>query len=259
VEALWEDHAIQKAWKACKNYQIQVSQLDYMMENLDRIREPNFVPNNEDIVRGRQRTAGAYSTKFVAFKVNWEIIDVGGQSPERKKWTTIVREGFTSIIYFAALDEYNMESNEDKGKTKMDVSMNVFDQVINDEENFDCCNILFLNKIDLFKEKILTQKGSEEFEEKFPDFKEYMKSGKYKEDMNKNKDFVPDIGNSDEKVFWGSVNFIKRKFTSLVKNEEKQLAIYPTCAIETEHMNLVFENLKELIFVKRLEESKLEF
>jgi hypothetical protein len=175
VTSLWGDSAIQEAWNLCRNYQIQVSQIEYFMENLDRITKSDFVPNDDDIVRARQRTAGAYSTRFTAFKHTWEIIDVGGQTPERKKWISIVQEGFANSIFFASLDEYNMESSEEPGKTKMEVSMRVFEEVINDQENYKSFFILFLTKKDLFREKLLSKKGRAEFDEKFPDFEKFLK------------------------------------------------------------------------------------
>jgi len=257
VKSLWEDDAIQQAWEACRNYQIQVSQLDYLMENLDRITENSYIPNNEDIVRGRQRTAGAYSTRFTAFKYQWEIIDVGGQTPERKKWLNIVQQGFTSIIFFAALDEYNMESSETPGKTKMEVSMSVFEDIMNDDENFKCCNILFLNKIDLFREKILTKKGLSEFEDKFPEFKEYMGSNNVNEDLGKSE---ITIDNDDDKLFWGAVKFIEARFQDLIQDKErKNLVIYPTCAILTDQIKVVFNAMKDYIFVERMKDSGIRF
>jgi len=70
----------------------------------------------------------------------------------------IVQQGFTSIIFFASLDEYNMESSEEPGKTKMEVTLNVFKDVMNESENFKSCSIIFLNKTDLFREKMDSKK-----------------------------------------------------------------------------------------------------
>jgi len=184
------------------------------MKNLDRITESDFIPNDEDIVRSRQRTTGAYSTKFQYENTPWEIFDVGGQVPERKKWNTIVSESdFTTIIYFAALDEYNMESNETKdGDTKMEVSLKVFNEILNDKATYNCCSILFLNKIDLFKDKIQSPKGFEEFEEKFPDFGDYMKK-EFEKDIaieSYLNEYIK-IDEDEDKVFWGGVKYLEKK------------------------------------------------
>jgi len=188
VQTLWDDEAIQDALVACRNYQIQVSQLDYLMENLNRIIANDYIPQNDDIVRSRQRTAGAHVTRFSNDKFNYEIIDCGGQKPERAKWINIVQEGFTTIIYFASLDEYNMESSEVTGKTKMEVSMEVFRDIVNDPENYKPFMILFLTKKDLFKTKIQSKKGKKEFDEKFPDFKKFILEEKEREEREEKKE-----------------------------------------------------------------------
>lgn len=91
------------------------------MNNIDRFLKEDFIPSDEDIVRSRQRTTGAYITRFVKNKYAYSLIDVGGQLPERRKWDRIINQGLDAIIYFAALDEYNMVSAEDTKKHKMQV------------------------------------------------------------------------------------------------------------------------------------------
>ena len=38
--------------------------LEYMMENIDRFAEENFIPSNEDVLHARQRTTGVVETQF---------------------------------------------------------------------------------------------------------------------------------------------------------------------------------------------------
>jgi hypothetical protein len=38
--------------------------LEYMMENIDRFAEENFVPTNTDVLYARQRTTGVVETHF---------------------------------------------------------------------------------------------------------------------------------------------------------------------------------------------------
>jgi len=256
VKALWGDAAIQEAWEACRNYQIQVSQLDYLMDHLERITDNDFSPNNNDIVRARQRTAGAYSTRFDAFKYSWEIIDVGGQSPERKKWHKIVQEGFASIIYFASLDEYNMESSEVQGKTKMEVSLGVFKSIMEDAANFKACTILFLTKLDLFKEKILSDDGKKEFNKKFPDFKKWLPDYEPTKDPN-SKYF--NIESEEDKLIYGAVKHIENQFREYIPEDHTNLVVFPSCTIDTDQMKIVFESMKDHIFIERMKVSGIRF
>jgi len=255
VNNLWEDAAIQEAWEACRNYQIQVSQLDYLMGNLDRITASDYVPSDDDIVRARQRTAGAYATRFNAHKFMWEVIDVGGQKPERNKWLTIVQSGFTSIIFFAALDEFNMESSEEPGKTKMEVSMEVFKEIVTDPDNFKTCSILFLNKTDLFREKILTKKGKNEFISKFPEFPQFQN-----EFSSNYEDLYKQIRTADEKevLYHCAVKYIENNFRQLLPPDQ-ELVVYPTCTIDTNQIEVVFNAMKDHIFVERMKVSGIRF
>jgi len=134
--------------------------------------------------------------------------------------------------------------------------MSVFDEIINDNDNFKCCNILFLNKIDLFRDKILTKKGLDEFEEKFPDFKEYM-TDNVNEDLG-NSEIT--IESEDDKLFWGAVKFIEARFQNLIQEKDKKnVVIYPTCAIHTDQIRVVFNAMKDYIFVERMKDSGIRF
>lgn len=60
-----------------------------------------------------------------------------------------------SVIYFVALDDYNMTSIMSEGvPNKMRESLEVFSEVSSSEFFKDTVMILFLNKRDLFEEKI---------------------------------------------------------------------------------------------------------
>jgi len=102
VRVLWQDPSIQRTWKAAPGFQLQMNHMDYLMENLDRISTPDYLPTNEDVLRARQRTTGEQTTSFVIDKAGWDLIDVGGQKPERAKWEAIIttKESVNAIIFF---------------------------------------------------------------------------------------------------------------------------------------------------------------
>jgi len=177
IKQLWTDAAIQRTWKAAPGFQLQMVHFDYFMENLDRISKPDYVPSHEDMLRSRQRTTGEQQISFVIEKTGWELIDVGGQRPERAKWEAIIssKESVTGIIYFAALDEFNMVSTEDSSKTKMDISLEVFTELLSSQTLQDrpyITILLFLNKIDLLETKLQNEDDSAKFKEIFPEWKE---------------------------------------------------------------------------------------
>jgi len=251
---LWKDNAVQEACELCKNYQIQVSQLPYLMheDNFYRILSTDFVPTNEDILHGRQRTAGSNTTRFSHMDFAWEIIDIGGQAPERVKWDSVFQANVNAVIYFAGLDEYNMNSSEESSKTKMQISFECFKQVMYDALNIGCCRILFLNKFDLFKVKIVSKRGYKEFVEVFPDYVDYLESN-----FEKSQDYH--FLDDDERVIQSSVKFIEKKFLDLLENDPDidDIIVRPTTAVDTKQMETIFEGVRDSIFHDRLKKSMM--
>jgi len=136
-------------------------QLDYLMENFDRYLEEDFTPSNDDILRARQRTTGGETYAFEEERHRWELTDVGGQYNERVKWAGYFSESPPhAIIFFLALDEYNIPNTELKTEscaTKFDLALSVFKENLCSKGpvlDHKICRLVFLNKVDLFEEKI---------------------------------------------------------------------------------------------------------
>jgi len=235
IIALWNDPAIQQTWALAPNFQMQMSNLEYLMSHITRIADPSYIPNKDDILQARIRTTGQQSTTFTKDKYTWELIDVGGQKPERAKWEAIIVEGgLHAIIFFAGLDEYNMQSTEEKGKTKMQISMEVFSEVINTISQYQLCLLLFLNKLDLFEKKVKDDTNFQDFKKHFPDYK-------------------------GEQTVEVCCNFIRDKFIGTVTEDTENLEVHShvTCALDTDGITAVFEAVKDNIFMKRIAATRI--
>jgi len=100
------------------------------------------------------------------------MFDVGGQRSERKKWIHCF-ENVTSIIFCVALSEYDQVLLEESSQVsqshvkatfmplltllsqnRMMESLVLFDSVVNSRWFMRTSIILFLNKVDLFKQKL---------------------------------------------------------------------------------------------------------
>jgi len=57
VKALWEDTGIQRTWERRSEFQI-VESMKYYFENIDRIKQPSYLANQQDILLSRVRTSG---------------------------------------------------------------------------------------------------------------------------------------------------------------------------------------------------------
>lgn len=224
--ALWDDPAIKLVWQDASLHQYQIINMDYMMQHLDRISSPDFIPNNQDILLARQRTTGFTTIEFMKDKYKWELIDVGGQIPERAKWDTVMGEGATAVIYFAGLDEYNMTSADDRTKSKMQISLEVFKTVINSDLLENSTLFLFLNKVDLLEKKLTDPHHYHQLKTNFPQY-------------------------TGTQNLTEVTQFFRSQFLDLAPGKE----IHPhiICAIDTDMMNRVFEVIKQNIFAQRMD------
>jgi len=138
------------------------------------------VPTNGDMLRARQCLTGERITHFVFNKIGWDLIDMGG-TPIREKWNSIIssKESVSGVIFFVASHEYDEVSTEDQSKTKMEMALFEFRDLMNSEELQYRPRIsifLFLNKIDLLEEKLKNEEESAKFKEIFPNFTEGIES-----------------------------------------------------------------------------------
>ncbi|KAI2666693.1 Guanine nucleotide-binding protein G(o) subunit alpha [Labeo rohita] len=99
-------------------------------ENMSRIIAPNYIPTKTDVLRVRVRTHGVTETQVRVNSSLYRLYDVGGLCSERKKWYSCF-DNVQAVLFMVALSGYDQNLDENHSK------------------------VLFMNKIDLFGEKIL--------------------------------------------------------------------------------------------------------
>ena len=152
MKRLWSDKGVQHCFARSREYQLNDSAAFYL-NSLDRIASPHYVPTQQDVLRTRVKTTGIIETQFNFKGLHFKMFDVGGQRSERKKWIHCF-EGVTAIIFCVALSGYDLVLAEDEEMNRMMESMKLFDSICNNKWFVDTSIILFLNKKDLFSEKI---------------------------------------------------------------------------------------------------------
>ncbi|KTG38645.1 hypothetical protein cypCar_00034765, partial [Cyprinus carpio] len=123
------------------------------LNDLERIARADYIPTQQDVLRTRVKTTGIVETHFTFKDLHFKMFDVGGQRSERKKWIHCF-EGVTAIIFCVALSAYDLVLAEDEEMNRMHESMKLFDSICNNKWFTETSIILFLNKKDLFEEKI---------------------------------------------------------------------------------------------------------
>lgn len=225
LDTLWKTSVVQD--KLLKEFRNQFYLMDsgpYFFHNLQRLGGSQYMPTQDDILRARIKTTGIYETKFRLGSHLIHMYDVGGQRSERKKWIHCF-ENVTLIIFCVALSEYDQVLLEEKKENRMNESLVLFDSIINSRWFVRTSVVLFLNKIDVFTEKLPLSP----LENQFPDYK----GGN---DINKGAKYI----------LW--------RFT---QKNRAGLNIYPhlTQATDTSNIRLVFAAIKETILQNALQDA----
>ncbi len=210
------------AWKRRAEFQI-VESVKYYFNEIDRIMEDNYVATQQDMLLARVRTSGIVTERYVIDSKSFEMYDVGGQRNERKKWIHCF-DDVTAVIFVAALSEYDQVLFEDSSMNRMVEAVDLFDEICNNRYFTNSNMILFLNKKDLFEEKILTVHIG---------------------DQEAFADFDTPIGSPD--YYNNGVAYFLHKFIMKNTNPDRQVYNHVTCATDSKNVRVVFDACKDII------------
>mmetsp|Transcript_56274 Transcript_56274/g.89641 ORF Transcript_56274/g.89641 Transcript_56274/m.89641 type:complete len:363 (-) Transcript_56274:393-1481(-) len=152
ITTLWSDPSIKKSFETRTNLGV-VDSAPHFFEDIDRISDQHYEPTEEDILLVRIPTTGMRSASFFVQNNKFTVVDVGGQRNERTKWIhqfSIV----DAVLFVCSLSCYDQNLFEEEDVNAMHESIRLFDLVLNNRYFARTSMILFLNKNDLFKEKI---------------------------------------------------------------------------------------------------------
>lgn len=230
INKVWSDKGIQDAWGHRGTLQVQDT-VKYFIKNLERISKDDYMPNTDDVLHVRSRTTGIVEQKFRINGHPFLVVDVGGQKNERKKWIHAF-DGVTAVIYVAALSAYDQTLYEDDDQNRMIESLKVFKDVLSWSIFKRTDIILFLNKSDLFAEKLLRHPITMCFEEY---------------DGSKGLE----AGSQDDVK--ASYDYIRKKFHEQNANpKERQIFTHMTCATDTTMIEKIFNDVQRIIIDKAL-------
>ena len=235
IAVLWLDEGIQAAYANKSKFQLTDS-TEYFLKRIHDVVSPTYVPSQQDILRARARTSGIVETSFVIDNNHFKMYDVGGQRNERKKWIHCF-ESVTAVLFVVALSEYDQLLFEDENTNRMVEAANLFDEICNSAWFRQVSIILFLNKKDLFAEKVKHVPITV-----CPSF----------------VDYPGPQDDSPESAFIEAADFIKDYFLSLNKHEDNRgLYTHVTCATDTENIKVVFNAVQDIVIKEALKKSGL--
>jgi GTPase SAR1 family protein len=213
ISRIWKDAEMVKFYHEVAPFAQVPSCTPYYFENAERY-VGDFKPTTDDIIRAKLKTTGIYETSFQFNNAEFKIVDVGGQRAERRKWMHCFTD-VRAIIYLVALDEYNMILEEDGTTNRMEESINLFGEISESRYIEDLLIVLFLNKSDLFEEKLPS----------YP-IRDYFKD-------------APKSNDSEE-----CYEFIKKKYESAY-NGRASCYSFKTCGLDTDKCVNVFASVAD--------------
>ena len=227
VKALWEDEAMSKVISfKDKKFHLNDSAA-YFFNKIDTISQPAYTPSVDDILRVRIRSTGIDEAEFAFGELHFNMFDVGGQRSERRKWIHCF-ENVTAVLFVASLVGYAQVLREDDSQNCMRESLLLLQELCNSPWFRTSTFIIFLNKIDLFKDKLAETPLSA----CFSDCK---------------------VPQTDEE---GCLRFIQDRFQDCGRGRvNRNFYIHRTCAVDTEQIKFVLGAVKKTLLDQILSDT----
>ncbi|KAJ7115364.1 heterotrimeric G-protein alpha subunit, GPA2-like protein [Mycena epipterygia] len=226
LQRLWGEEVVRTAW-ARGNEAAVPENLHYFFSDLPRLFDPAYVPTEQDIVRARARTIGITETTFALREHEMLMVDVGGQKSERRKWIHCFQD-VTSILFLVSLSGYDQCLVEDRDANQMQDAMTIWDSICHSQWFKQTSIILFLNKNDLFEQKIKTS------------------------DI---RNFFPDFDGEPGSALAGR-DYFRKRFGRLAQKagraKEREIYIHITTATDTELLRVVMAAVEGSIVSKNI-------
>jgi GTPase SAR1 family protein len=225
TKTLWKDPVVRLVYGKSSEYQLNDT-AGYFLDKIDECVKEDYLPNSEDVLKARVRTTGIVENSFEIDRNKFQMYDVGGQRNERKKWIHCF-EDVTAVLFVAAISAYNQKLYEDATVDRIDEAFNLFENICNSRWFKATSIILFLNKSDLFAEKIKKVPLESVFGKNYTEWAA-----------------AADPPYEDD--FSAGTRFVEAQF--LARNHyKKPIYTHVTCATDSQNVEVVFNCVKDIV------------
>jgi len=228
IRTIWNSDTMKLVWAQRASVNVNDSHKDYLRD-LSRISSPDYRPSTQDILLARMRTTQVTMERYQIDGIDFEMYDVGGQRSERRKWIDCF-DSVDAVIFVAALSEYDQTLAEAKRTNRMVEALELFRSICNNSAFAETSIMLFLNKKDLFAEKLDTS------------------------DIAAQQPFSDYFGPPQD--FDHGVQYFIEKFKDCLMDDDfSENFIHVTMATDTNNMEFVLEASKTIIMNENLKNS----
>merc|ERR1712176_1075083 len=221
VSVVWRDGGAQEAYERANEYQL-IDCAKFFLDKVDIIADPNYTPENQDILRCRVWTYGIFETRFVVEKVKFHMFDVGGQRDQRRKWIQCFND-VTATIFVVACSSYNLTLREDESQNRLTESLELFYSIWNNRWLRNISSILFLNKQDILEDKIKANIPGQRLEDYFIEFGNYLLDPRELQGQGQG-------GQGQQQQFYSAQNINNNNNKNLVSNQQNHETAVATAA-----------------------------
>uniref|UniRef100_A0A915PF29 Uncharacterized protein n=1 Tax=Setaria digitata TaxID=48799 RepID=A0A915PF29_9BILA len=121
IQQIWQSSGVQLAYERRFNYQL-LDNAKFFLSSLQRITSPGYSPTTQDILQCRFKTTGIHEINFMYKKVDFKMIDVGGQRSERRKWIHCF-DDVNMVLFVVAMSEFDQVDPEDEKQARSTTSL----------------------------------------------------------------------------------------------------------------------------------------
>lgn len=129
--------------------------INFFLHKIDKIIDINYQPSFDDILRVSNNVNNVVDLEFKSENNILVVIsDLSIKKLERPNWINTFTQ-YTFIAFCVSLSDYDQFDDEKKIKNRMEKSIDLFNLVVNSKWFSSTSILLFLNKIDIFTEKLI--------------------------------------------------------------------------------------------------------
>ncbi|KAK4334913.1 hypothetical protein RTBOTA2_003665 [Rhodotorula toruloides] len=208
IATVWAFDGAKEAVEMSHEFQLNDS-ASYYFDNIARLVQAGYVPSDLDILRSRVKTTGITEIKLDIHGTIYRMMDVGGQRSERKKWINCFQD--CQMLY------------EDETVSRISEATTLWQSIANSKWFAMASIILFLNKIDIYRQKLELYKLSE---------------------------YIPEY--TGPNTYEATTRFLAHRFSELYTNPTRPLIMHLTCATDTSQIRTVLAAVQEQILANNL-------